>query len=126
MKTMAEVEQELLDVIDDIDDPWLKDHCQVDFNGLKNEPYQMPLSHPFTGTLTKTLLSLGKKPEIGGMMATTDARFYFNQGGMPSLIYGGSNSNLAHAKNEYADIMDVLDTAIDYAAFLIDWCGTSE
>ena len=126
MKTMAEVEKELLDVIDDIGDPWLKDHCRVDFNGLKNEPYQMPLSHPFTDTLTKTLLSLGKKPETGGMMATTDARYYFNQGGMPSIVYGGSNSKLAHARNEYADIMDVLDTAIDYAAFLIDWCGISE
>jgi acetylornithine deacetylase len=126
MKTMAEVEKELLDVIDDIGDPWLKDHCRVDFNGLKNEPYQMPLSHPFTNTLMKTLLSLGGKPEIGGMMATTDARYYFNQGGMPSIVYGGANSNLAHAKNEYADIMDILETAVDYAAFLIDWCGTSK
>jgi acetylornithine deacetylase/succinyl-diaminopimelate desuccinylase-like protein len=45
---------------------------------------------------------------------------------MPSIVYGGSNGKLAHAKNEFADISDVLDTAIDYAAFLIDWCGTSE
>jgi acetylornithine deacetylase len=126
MKTMAEVEKECLDVIDRIGDPWLKDHCRVDFNGLKNEPYQMPLSHPFTDALMETLRSLGRNPEIGGMMATCDARYYFNQGGMPSIVYGGANSNLAHAKNEYADIMDVLETAVDYAAFLIDWCGTSE
>jgi acetylornithine deacetylase/succinyl-diaminopimelate desuccinylase-like protein len=45
---------------------------------------------------------------------------------MPSIVYGGANSNLAHAKNEYAEITDVLETAVDYAAFLIDWCGISE
>jgi acetylornithine deacetylase len=126
MKTMAEVEKECLEVIDKIGDPWLKDHCRVDFNGLKNEPYQMPLSHPFTDALMETLQSLGRNPEIGGMMATCDARYYFNQGGMPSIVYGGANSNLSHAKNEYADIIDVLETAVDYAAFIIDWCGTSE
>jgi acetylornithine deacetylase len=126
MKTMAEVEKECLDVIDKIGDPWLKDHCRVDFSGLKNEPYQMPLSHPFTDALMETLQSLGRNPEIGGMMATCDARYYFNQGGMPSIVYGGAHSNLAHAKNEYADITDVLQTAVDYAAFLIDWCGISD
>jgi len=126
LKTMAEVEKELLDVIDNIGDPWLKDHCRVDFNGLRNEPYQMPMSHPFTDALMETLQSLGKNPEIGGMMATCDARYYFNQGGMPSIIYGGANSHLMHAKNEYADITDVLETAVDYAAFIIDWCGISE
>jgi len=126
IKTMADVEKEFLDVIDKIGDPWLKDHCRVDFNGLKNDPYQMPMSHPFTDALMETLQSLGKNPEIGGMMATCDARYYFNQGGMPSIIYGGANSNLAHAKNEYANIMDVLETAVDYAAFIIDWCGISE
>lgn len=126
MKTMAEVEKELRDVIDKIGDPWLKDHCRVDFNGLKNEPYQMPLSHSFTDALMETLRSLGRNPQIGGMMATCDARYYFNQGGMPSIVYGGSNSKLAHAKNEYADMTDVLETAVDYAAFIIDWCGISE
>jgi acetylornithine deacetylase/succinyl-diaminopimelate desuccinylase-like protein len=45
---------------------------------------------------------------------------------MPSIVYGGANSKLSHAKNEYADITDVLETAVDYAAFLIDWCGTSD
>lgn len=126
MKTMAEVEKECLDVIDKINDPWLKDHCRVEFSGLKNEPYQMPVSHPFTKALQATLHSLGRNPEIGGMMATCDARYYFNQGRMPSVVYGGANSNMAHAKNEYADIGDVMETAVDYAAFLVDWCGISE
>jgi len=122
-KKMNEVEKELLDVIANIDDPWLRGHCQVYFNGLKNEPYQMPLNHPFTNALKQTLHSLGRTPKIGGMMATCDARYYFNQGDMPSIVYGGTHQSLSHSKNEYAEITDVLETAVDYAAFLIDWCG---
>jgi len=49
------------------------------------------------------------------MMATCDARYYFNQGGMPSIVYGGANANQSHAKNERANIPDVLETAVEYA-----------
>jgi len=126
IKTMEGVEKELKGVIDEIDDPWLRDHVQVHFNGLRNDPYQMPIGHPFTEALRETLRSLGRNPEIGGMMASCDARYYFNQGGMPSIIYGGSNQKEAHSKNEHAQIPDVLETALEYAAFLINWCGRAE
>jgi acetylornithine deacetylase/succinyl-diaminopimelate desuccinylase-like protein len=123
LKTMEEIQEEFVRVIDEIEDPWIKEHTRVLFDGLKNEPYQMPLQHPLTDALKETLRSLGRDPEIGGMMATCDARYYFNQGGMPSIIYGGNNQDLAHSKNEYAEIPDVLKTAVDYACFLMDWCG---
>lgn len=126
MKTIEEVGKEFIEAIDEIDDPWLKDHVQVHFNGLKNEPYQMPPGHPFTESLRGTLRSLGRNPEIGGMMASCDARYYYNEGGMPSIIYGGISQNRSHSKNEYAEIPDVLETAVDLASFLIDWCGTAE
>jgi len=126
MKTMEEVEKELKEVIHGIDDTWLRNHVQIHFNGLKNDPYQMPMGHPFTEALRKTLSSLGRAPEIGGMMASCDARHYFNLGGMPAVIYGGKNAPLSHAKDEHAEIPDVLETAVEYAAFIIDWCGKAE
>jgi acetylornithine deacetylase/succinyl-diaminopimelate desuccinylase-like protein len=86
----------------------------------------MPLNHPFTEALRQTLKSLGRDPHIGGMMATCDARYYYNQGGIPTILYGGVNANRAHSKNELAEIPDVLETAVDYACFMVDWCGTSE
>jgi acetylornithine deacetylase len=126
LKTMEEVEKELKEVIHGIDDPWLRDHVRILFNGLKNDPYQMPMGHPLTEVLGRTLFFLGRSPAVGGMMASCDARHYFNLGEMPAVIYGGKNSFLSHAKNEYAEISDVLETAFEYAAFLVDWCGRAE
>lgn len=126
LKTMEEVEKELKEVIHGINDPWLRDHVRILFNGLKNDPYQMPMGHPLTEVLGRTLFFLGRSPAVGGMMASCDARHYFNLGEMPAVIYGGKNSFLSHAKNEYAEISDVLETAFEYAAFLVDWCGRAE
>ena len=123
-RTMEQVELELLEVIRGIGDPWLKDHARVTFNGIKNDPYEMPAGHFFTAALQETLAKFGRTPPVLGMMATCDARYYFNQGGMPSIIYGGKNSRQSHAKHEHADLLDVLDTAAEYAAFIVDWCGT--
>lgn len=122
-RTMKQVEDEIRAVIGSIDDPWIKDHVTVRFEGIKNDPFEMPTKHPFTSALLKTLDKFGRKPEVLGMMATCDARYYFNQGGMPSIIYGGKNSHQAHSKNEHAEISDILVTAKEYAAFIIDWCG---
>jgi len=121
-RSIRQVERELHQVVENLQDPWLKDNVRISFNGIKNEPYQMPPRHQFPETLLKTLCALGRHPEITGMMATCDARYYFNQGGMPSIVYGGKNSRQSHAKNEHADILDLLDTAVDYAVFLTEWC----
>lgn len=122
-RTMEQVEQELKILIEGIEDPWLQDHVQLKFNGIKNDPYQMPPNHPLTRALQDTLADFGRNPEVKGMMATCDARYYFNQGGMPSIVYGGANAKQSHAKDEHAHIPDVLETALEYAAFFIDWCG---
>ncbi len=122
-RTMGQVENELKEVIYSINDPWIKDHVKIRFEGIKNDPFEMPQGHPFTAALLKTLDNFGRKPEVLGMMATCDARYYFNQGGMPSIIYGGKNSHQSHSKNEHAEISDILVTAAEYAAFILDWCG---
>ncbi len=83
----------------------------------------MPQGHPLTETLTDTLKAFGRTPKVTGMMATCDARYYYNQGGLPSVIFGGMNNDQAHAKGEYAELPDVLETAAEYAGFFIDWCG---
>jgi acetylornithine deacetylase len=122
-RTMEQVEKELHEVIGGIGDDWIVEHTLVKFEGIKNDPYEMPSGHPFTVALQTTLSRFGKTPPVLGMMATCDARYYYNQGGMPSVVYGGKNSHQSHAKNEHADLADVLDTAAEYASFIVDWCG---
>lgn len=120
---MKEAEQELRDVVLAIDDAWIREHTQVRYNGLKNEPYQMPPDHPFTDALRASLRTLGVEPEVGAMMASTDGRYYYNQGGMPSVMYGGNGNGTSHARDEYAEIPDVLQTALEYAVLIADWCA---
>jgi len=122
-RSMEKVEQELKTLVLELDDPWVREHVVLKFNGIKNDPYRMPQDHPFTTALQETLAAFGRNPEVKGMMATCDARYYFNQGGMPSIVYGGANAKQSHAKDEHANIPDILETALEYAAFFIDWCG---
>jgi acetylornithine deacetylase len=122
-RSMQQVQDELGEVIRRIDDPWIRDHVHMSFNGIKNDPYEMPPGHPLTEALAETLKAFGRTPKVTGMMATCDARYYYNQSGLPSVICGGMNNDQAHAKGEYAELPDVLATAAEYAAFFIDWCG---
>ncbi len=122
-RSMEQVQAELDEVVHGIDDPWIKEHVHLSFDGLKNDPYEMPQGHPLTKALVSTLRTFGRSPKIGGMMATCDSRYYYNQGEMPTVIFGGTSNNQPHAKGEYAEISDLLETAAEYAAFFIDWCG---
>lgn len=120
-RTLEEVEKDIKNIIFNNDDEWIRNHTRIYFNGLKNEPYIMPENHPFTISLKNTIESLGKKTIVKGMMASCDARYYYNQGNMPSIVYGGKNNGQSHAKNEHAHLSDVLETAIEYACFIINW-----
>jgi len=122
-RTMAQVEEEIRTAVAAIDDPWIADHVTVGFQGMKNDPYEMPQGHPLTQALVDTLRWFDRTPKVLGMMATCDARYYYNQGGIPSIVFGGLNNRQSHAKHEYADLPDLLDTAAEYAAFFVDWCG---
>ncbi len=124
-RSMEQVQAELAAAVRGIGDPWIAEHVHFSFNGLKNDPYEMPKGHALTEALAATLNAFGRSPAVTGMMATCDARYYYNQGGMPSVVFGGKNNNQAHAKGEYAEIPDVLDTAAEYAAFFVDWCGVA-
>lgn len=124
-RAMTQVQAEVRAVIAAIDDAWIKDHVTVGFTGMKNDPYEMPQGHPLTEALVDTLKQFGRTPEVLGMMATCDARYYYNQGGMASIVFGGMNNGQSHAKYEYAELPDILDTAAEYAAFFLDWCGSA-
>ncbi len=121
-RKLEEIEDDVQKIICDNEDEWIRNHAKVYFNGLKNEPYMMPKNHPFTISLKNTLDSLGRKTRIIGMMASCDARYYYNQGNMPSIVYGGINNGQSHAENEHVSLSDILETAVEYACFIIDWC----
>lgn len=121
-RTNQEIESDIKKIISENEDEWIRNHTRVYFYGLKNEPYAMPKNHPFTLSLQKTLNSLGRKTEVLGMMASCDGRYYYNQGNMPTIVYGGINNGQSHAQGERAFLPDILETAFEYAGFILDWC----
>ena len=53
----------------------------------------------------------------------TDREFLEFETPILQPVYGGANAKQSHAKDEHAYIPDVLETALEYAAFFMDWCG---
>ncbi|MBU2602355.1 MAG: M20 family metallopeptidase [Actinobacteria bacterium] len=49
----------------------------------------------------------GERRALGGFMASTDARFYINQGHIPSIILGPGDLERAHQANEYVEVEEL-------------------
>lgn len=62
----------------------------------------------------------GGDPAIASTAATTDARFYVNQYGIPAVAYGPRTRNM-HGADEAVEIASVADTARTVARFLREW-----
>lgn len=104
------------------DDPWLAEHPpRLRLSGFRAQGYaQEP-----TGELIETLRQAhqdahGRDPELLATGATTDARFYINQFGVPAVAYGPRTRNM-HGADEAVEIVSIADTARTVARFLIDW-----
>ncbi|MCL4516126.1 MAG: M20 family metallopeptidase [Firmicutes bacterium] len=55
---------------------------------------------------------VGKDLGIGGFVGSTDARFYINQVGVPSIILGPGSMKVAHQVNEFVEIAE-LEKAVE-------------
>jgi succinyl-diaminopimelate desuccinylase len=60
---------------------------------------------------------LGRRPQITGMLGSTDARF-FAAAGIPTIIFGPGELSSAHTTNESISIGDLVDGASAYAAVI--------
>ena len=64
--------------------------------------------------------------EISGMTASTDAWFYTNQLGIPTLATGCGNIVDAHTKNEHIMLDDIINEAAVFVSFIQEYCGITE
>lgn len=104
------------------EDPWLTEHPpRLRLSGFRAEGYaQEP-----TGELIEILRRAhrdahGRDPQLVATAATTDARFYINQFGVPAVAYGPRTRNM-HGADEAVEIVSIADTARTLARFLVDW-----
>ena len=62
----------------------------------------------------------GADPARVTIASTTDARFYVNQFGMPTVAYGPRTRNM-HGTDEAVELASIVDCARTVARFLLDW-----
>lgn len=89
------------------------------------EPSEIDGGHPFVRTVALSYEEMtGRPPETTGLPFTTDARFMRNQLGIPAVVFGPGDLEVAHAVDESVDI-DALVTAVAvYAHLMATFTGT--
>ncbi len=67
----------------------------------------------------------GAVPPDHGFTGITDARFYLNQAGIPTVILGPGSLSVAHTANEWVEVADLVTAARVYARAFVGFLGGS-
>jgi acetylornithine deacetylase/succinyl-diaminopimelate desuccinylase-like protein len=112
-------------------DTWLREHPPA-FEWLKNwPPMQIPWEHPLVQTVARAHEAATGEPVVApgpeapvNFGAASDGSFYEAEG-IPALVYGPGDLEIAHCKDEYVLLDDVATAAKALAAAVLDWCGVA-
>ncbi|MGZ4414561.1 MAG: ArgE/DapE family deacylase [Gaiellaceae bacterium] len=107
-------------------DAWLAAHPpRIVPNGLRAEGYDIAPSAPAVALLAAAHREVvGTEPSIVPVTATTDARFYANQFGLPAVCYGPRARNI-HGIDEAVELASIIEGARVLARFIVSWVGSS-
>lgn len=122
-RSMDQVKQEIRQVIESVDDPWLQEHYTLSFPKLHNDSYETDYSHPAVVTLKEVCQREGLASEVFGWNVSCDARLYAKIGDMPTIVFGAGSITDAHARDEKIDFNDLVKSAEVIAKFIVEWCG---
>jgi acetylornithine deacetylase len=93
----------------------------VRFNGFRAEAYALEPDHALARAVARAHESvLGSPPGLMRGTATTDARFYLNQFGVPALCYGPRARDI-HGIDEAVELQSIVDGARVLARFIRGW-----
>jgi len=122
-RSMDRVKNEVKEVIENIDDPWLREHYKLSFPRLHNDSYETDYRHPAVLALQQACRSSGLNSEVLGWNVSCDARLYAKIGGMPTFVFGAGSILDAHARDEKIDFRDIVKASEAVVRFLTDWCA---
>ena len=92
-------------------------------SGMRAEGYRLPAeSEQLTAIATAHHDAHGDRPALVSTEATTDARFYLNQGGVPAVCFG-PRSRALHAAEEAVELDSIIQGARTLARFMAEWLG---
>jgi acetylornithine deacetylase len=101
------------------EDPWLASHPPaVRQSGFRAEGHLLPADHWLAEAMAQAhLAATGTQPQRAAVGATTDARYYLNQFGVPALCYGPRARNI-HAIGEAVELASIVTGAKALARFI--------
>jgi acetylornithine deacetylase len=105
-------------------DSWLAEHPpRLRFNGFRADGYALDPSHELVRELSAAHVDvLGEPPVVQDGTATTDARYYLNQFGVPALCYGPRVRNI-HGIDEAVELESIVTGARVLARLLARFYG---
>jgi acetylornithine deacetylase len=109
-------------------DPWLREHPpELEWFGGQFAPAEVPPDAPICEAVERAHERVtGEKPPVEGVPYGADMRLFIDFGGMPCVMYGAGDVNVAHAPDEHISITDLLTATGTVACLLADWCGLEE
>lgn len=109
-------------------DPWLREHPpEVEWFGCQFAAAEVPPDAPICRALKRAHERVtGQAPRVEGVPYGADMRHFIRFGGMPCVMYGAGNVDVAHAPDEHINIEELLTATKTVACLLADWCGTDQ
>ena len=106
-------------------DPWLKENPpELAWPGGQFAPAEVPPDAPICESLKRAHeWATGKELAVEGVPYGADMRLFIRFGGMPCVMYGAGDVNVAHAPDEHISITEIMTAAKTVACLLADWCG---
>jgi acetylornithine deacetylase len=108
-------------------DPWLREHPpKLEWFGGQFAPAEVPADAPICAAVGRAHERVtGRQPQVEGVPYGADMRLFVLFGGMPCVMYGAGDVNVAHAPDEHVSVNDLLTAAKTLACVLPDWCGAA-
>jgi acetylornithine deacetylase len=109
-------------------DPWLREHPpELEWFGGQFAPAEVEPDAPICEALKEAHERVtGEKPPVEGVTYGADMRLFIRFGGMPCVMYGAGDVNVAHAPDEHISVTDLLTASSTIACLLAVWCGVGE
>lgn len=106
-------------------DPWLRVHPpELEWFGGQFAPAEVPPDAPICEAVKRAHeRTTGEAPAVEGVPYGADMRLFIHFGGMPCVMYGAGDVNVAHAPDEHISVTELLTATTTIACLLADWCG---
>ena len=108
-------------------DPWLEEHRpEIEWFGGQFAPAEVQPDAPICEALRRAHYQVtGEEPAVEGVPYGADMRLFIRFGGMPCVMYGAGDVNVAHAPDEHVSVTELLTATKTVACLLADWCGVA-